>query len=96
MLKEPKEDTEKVQKTMCEQNGYINKETRNKFQSWKDINWIEKFTGSFSRHIWAGRRKNQWTWKEGNWNYGVYGTEIKVNRAQGIYGTSSSTPTHAL
>ena len=33
MLKEPKEDTEKVQKTMCEQNGYINKETRNKFQS---------------------------------------------------------------
>ena len=33
MLKEPKEDMEKVQKTMCEQNGYINKETRNKFQS---------------------------------------------------------------
>ena len=33
MLKEPKEDMEKVRKTKHEQNGYINKETRNKFQS---------------------------------------------------------------
>ena len=31
MLKEPKEDMEKVQNTMHEQNGYINKEIRNKF-----------------------------------------------------------------
>ena len=56
MLKELKEDVEKVKKTMHEQNGNINKETerkKKKFWSckahWLTWKWLEGFKGRFEQ-----------------------------------------------
>lgn len=65
MLKEPKEDIEKVQKTMCEQNGYINRrpetnpraeetltELKNSLDVFKDIfEQAEERISQFERRV---------------------------------------------
>lgn len=84
MLKGLKEDVEKVKKILCEQNGDIHKETENlkgnqkrKSGAKKHNNWNKKFPGGIQRQIWAGRKNNQWSWRQDDGNYGGWGTERK-------------------
>lgn len=64
MLKELKEDMDKIRKTMYGQNRNINKDTESikgtkTNPEIEKYNWNEKFTKGIQKHIWAGRRKNQ-------------------------------------
>lgn len=69
MVKELKEDMGKAKKAMYEQNGNIEikkywKENQKEILELKSkITEILKFTRVIQRSVWAGRRKNQQTWK---------------------------------
>ena len=67
MLKELKEDMEKVKRRMDEQSGNIKREPKKKpkeiLELKSTIIEIKKFSKGIQRQIWADRQRNQWTWR---------------------------------
>lgn len=79
IFKEQKEDMERAKKWCMRKMKNINKDMEKQKRNWKERavkhnNWNEKSIRGIQRHIWAGRRKNQQTWRQ---DYGL------LNRSNG-------------
>lgn len=86
MLKDPREDTEKVKEMMYEHSGNNNEQKDNikmnkkKCGAGKYSNWNEKSTRGIWKQIWIGRTKNWWIWRKDYWNDQLWWTERKETK----------------